>query len=163
MIILAQILLHELFYDLLPFFGVAAEIERNMKTEKEKLDQMSREKEDLQRDVAVWKQQEQVKGEERELQMKELKEKLGQTEGELSRITERSVELERQVAELKAYKNQTQVTDIYNCKTDALWLLLFYTLPVNTLGWVRFLMLQAQYVKFLIDLAYCSALPNERT
>ncbi|KAK9968721.1 hypothetical protein ABG768_003029 [Culter alburnus] len=84
------------------------EMERNMKMEKEKLDQMSREKEDLQRDVAAWKQQEQVKGEERELQMKELKEKLGQTEGELSRITERSVELERQVAELKAYKNQTQ-------------------------------------------------------
>lgn len=112
MIVLAQILLHELLYDLLPFFGVAAEMERNMKMEKEKLDQMSREKEDLQRDVAAWKQQEQVKGEERELQMKELKEKLGQTEGELSRITERSVELERQVAELKAYKNQTQVTDI---------------------------------------------------
>ncbi|XP_048037148.1 CAP-Gly domain-containing linker protein 1 isoform X1 [Megalobrama amblycephala] len=84
------------------------ELERNMKTEKEKLDQMSREKEDLQRDVATWKQQEQVKGEERELQMKELKEKLGQTEGELSRITERSVELERQVAELKACKNQTK-------------------------------------------------------
>lgn len=84
------------------------EMERNMKMEKEKLDQVSREKEDLQRDVAAWQQQEQVKGEEREFQMKELKEKLGQTEGELSRITERSIELERQVEELKAYKNQTQ-------------------------------------------------------
>ncbi|XP_067288696.1 CAP-Gly domain-containing linker protein 1 isoform X3 [Pseudorasbora parva] len=84
------------------------EMERNMKMEREKLDQESREKEDLQRDVAAWQQQERVKGEEREFQMKELKEKLGQTEGELSRITERSIELERQVAELKAHKNQTQ-------------------------------------------------------
>lgn len=125
MIILAQILLHELLYDLLPFFCVAAEMERNMKTEREKLDQVSREKEELQKKL--------VKDEERELQMKELEEKLGQTEGELSRITERSVGLERQVAEMKAYKKQTQVTDIYHCKTDAQ----FYTLPVNTLGWVR--------------------------
>ncbi|XP_067288695.1 CAP-Gly domain-containing linker protein 1 isoform X2 [Pseudorasbora parva] len=85
------------------------EMERNMKMEREKLDQESREKEDLQRDVAAWQQQERVKGEEREFQMKELKEKLGQTEGELSRITERSIELERQVAELKAHKNQTQL------------------------------------------------------
>ncbi|CAM4728925.1 unnamed protein product [Leuciscus chuanchicus] len=76
------------------------EMERNLKTEREKLDQVSREKEEL--------QQKQVKDEERELQMKELMEKLGQTEGELSRITERNVGLERQVAELKAYKNQTQ-------------------------------------------------------
>ncbi|XP_056117516.1 CAP-Gly domain-containing linker protein 1 isoform X1 [Rhinichthys klamathensis goyatoka] len=76
------------------------EMERNMKTEREKLDQVSREKEELQK--------KQVKDEEREIRMKELKEKLGQTEGELSRITERSVGPERQVAELKAYKNQTQ-------------------------------------------------------
>ncbi|XP_039533243.1 CAP-Gly domain-containing linker protein 1 isoform X2 [Pimephales promelas] len=76
------------------------EMERNMKTEREKLDQVSREKEELLK--------KQVKDEEREIQMKELKEKLGQTEGELSRIAERSVGLERQVAELKAYKNQTQ-------------------------------------------------------
>ncbi|XDV54755.1 hypothetical protein PO909_022976 [Leuciscus waleckii] len=76
------------------------EMERNLKTEREKLDQVSRKKEEL--------QQKQVKDEERELQMKELMEKLGQTEGELSRITERNVGLERQVAELKAYKNQTQ-------------------------------------------------------
>ncbi|XP_077099773.1 restin isoform X2 [Siphateles boraxobius] len=74
------------------------EMERNMKTEREKLDQVSREKEELQK-----------KDEERDLQMKELKEKLGQTEGELSRNTERSVGPERQVEELKAYKNQTQL------------------------------------------------------
>ncbi|KAK7125382.1 hypothetical protein R3I93_020909 [Phoxinus phoxinus] len=73
------------------------EMERNMKTEREKLDRVSREKEELQK--------KRVKDEERELQMMELKEKLGQTEGELSRITERSVGPERQV---KAYKNQTQ-------------------------------------------------------
>ncbi|KAK7120986.1 hypothetical protein R3I94_020838 [Phoxinus phoxinus] len=73
------------------------EMERNMKTEREKLDRVSREKEELQK--------KRVKDEERELQMMELKEKLGQTEGEVSRITERSVGPERQV---KAYKNQTQ-------------------------------------------------------
>ncbi|RXN25338.1 CAP-Gly domain-containing linker 1-like isoform X1 [Labeo rohita] len=89
--------------------AVQAEMEKNMKMQQEKLDQVSREKEDLQRDVAVQQKQEQTKGEERELQMKELKEKLGQTEGELNRITERSAELERQVVELKAYKDQTQL------------------------------------------------------
>lgn len=107
MIILAQILLHEFLYG---YFCVTAEMEKNMKMQQEKLDQVSREKEDLQRDVAVQQKQEQTKGEERELQMKELKEKLGQTEGELNRITERSAELERQVVELKAYKDQTQVS-----------------------------------------------------
>ncbi|XP_016362549.1 CAP-Gly domain-containing linker protein 1-like isoform X2 [Sinocyclocheilus anshuiensis] len=84
------------------------EIERNMRMQKEKLDQVSREKEELQRNVALRQHQEQVKDEERDLQIKELKEKLGRTEGELNRITERSAELERQVVELKAYKDQTQ-------------------------------------------------------
>ncbi|XP_052423683.1 CAP-Gly domain-containing linker protein 1 [Carassius gibelio] len=84
------------------------EMERNIKMQEEKLDQVSREKEDMQRDVAVRQQQEQTKSEERELQMKELKEKLGQAEGELNRITERSAELEEQVVELKAFKDQTQ-------------------------------------------------------
>ncbi|KAL1266162.1 hypothetical protein QQF64_001837 [Cirrhinus molitorella] len=84
------------------------EMEKSMKMQQEKLDQVSREKEDLQTDVAVRQKQEQVKGEERELQMKEMKEKLGRTEGELNRITERNAELERQVVELKAYKDQTQ-------------------------------------------------------
>lgn len=107
MIILAQILLHELLYD---YFCSAAEMERNIKMQREKLDQVSREKEDLQRDVAVRQQQEQVKGEERELHMKELKEKLSRAEGELDRITERSAKLEQQVVELKAFKDQTQVT-----------------------------------------------------
>lgn len=107
MIILAQILLHEVLYD---YFRVAPEIERNMKMQKEKLDQVSMEKEVLQRDVAVRQHQVQAKDEERDLQIKELKEKLGRTEGELNRITERSAELERQVVELKAYKDQTQVT-----------------------------------------------------
>ncbi len=100
MIILAQILLHELLYD---YFCSAAEMERKIQTQREKLDQVSREKEDLQRDVAVRQQQEQVKAEERELQMKE---KLSRAEGELDRITERSAELE-----LKAFKDQTQVTE----------------------------------------------------
>ncbi|XP_042621477.1 LOW QUALITY PROTEIN: CAP-Gly domain-containing linker protein 1-like [Cyprinus carpio] len=84
------------------------EIERNMKMQKEKLDQVSMEKEVLQRDVAVQQHQVQAKDEERDLQIKELKEKLGRTEGELNRITERSAELERQGVELKAYKDQTQ-------------------------------------------------------
>lgn len=84
------------------------EMERNIKMQEEKLDQVSREKEDMQRDVAVRQQQEQTKSEERELQMKELKEKLGRAEGELNRITERSAELEEQVVELKAFKDQTQ-------------------------------------------------------
>ncbi|XP_016386145.1 CAP-Gly domain-containing linker protein 1-like isoform X2 [Sinocyclocheilus rhinocerous] len=84
------------------------ETERNIKMQREKLDQVSREKEDLQRDVAIRQQQEQAKGEERELQMKKLKEKLGRAEGELKKITERSAELEQQVVELKAFKDQTQ-------------------------------------------------------
>ncbi|XP_016092565.1 CAP-Gly domain-containing linker protein 1-like isoform X2 [Sinocyclocheilus grahami] len=84
------------------------ETERNIKMQREKLDQVSREKEDLQRDVAIRQQQEQAKGEEREFQMKELKEKLGRAEGELKKITERSAELEQQVVELKAFKDQTQ-------------------------------------------------------
>ncbi len=105
MIILAQILLHELLYD---YFCSAAEMERNIKMQREKLDQVSREKEEMQRDVAVRQQQEQVKGEERELQMKE---KLSRAEGELNRITERSAELEQQVVELRAFKDQTQVTE----------------------------------------------------
>ncbi|XP_016299571.1 CAP-Gly domain-containing linker protein 1-like isoform X2 [Sinocyclocheilus anshuiensis] len=84
------------------------ETERNIKMQREKLDQVSREKEDLQRDVAIQQQQKQAKGEERELQMKELKEKLGRAEGELKKITERSAELEQQVVELKAFKDQTQ-------------------------------------------------------
>ncbi|XP_058645672.1 CAP-Gly domain-containing linker protein 1 isoform X2 [Onychostoma macrolepis] len=81
------------------------EMERNIKMQREKLDQVSREKEDMQRDLAVRQQQEQAKGEERELQMKE---KLSLAEGELNRITERSAELEQQVVELKAFKDQTQ-------------------------------------------------------
>ncbi|XP_059396018.1 CAP-Gly domain-containing linker protein 1-like [Carassius carassius] len=84
------------------------EMERNIKMQEEKLDQVSREKEDMQRDVAIQQQQEQTKSEERELQMKGLKEKLGRAEGELNRITERSAELEQQVVELKAFKDQTQ-------------------------------------------------------
>ncbi|KAL0183253.1 hypothetical protein M9458_022628, partial [Cirrhinus mrigala] len=72
------------------------------------MDRVSREKEDLLRDVAVQQKREQAKGEEKEVQMKELKEKMGRTEGELNRITERNAELERQVVELKAYKDQTQ-------------------------------------------------------
>ncbi|XP_026076209.1 CAP-Gly domain-containing linker protein 1-like isoform X1 [Carassius auratus] len=85
------------------------EIESTMKMQREKLDQVSREKEEVQRDESVRQQQEQVKDEERDLQMKELKEKLGRTEGEMNRITERSAELERQVLELKAIKfDQTQ-------------------------------------------------------
>ncbi|XP_042589141.1 CAP-Gly domain-containing linker protein 1-like isoform X2 [Cyprinus carpio] len=84
------------------------EMERNIKMQREMLDQVSREKEDMQRDVADRQQQEQAKDEERELQMKELKEKLGRAEGELNRITERSAELQQQLAELKAFKDQTQ-------------------------------------------------------
>ncbi|KTG04395.1 hypothetical protein cypCar_00044293 [Cyprinus carpio] len=87
------------------------EMERNIKMQREKLDQVSREKEDMQRDVADRQQQEQAKDEKRELQMKELKEKLGRAEGELNRITERSAELQQQVLELKAFKDQTQVTE----------------------------------------------------
>ncbi|XP_073685200.1 CAP-Gly domain-containing linker protein 1 isoform X2 [Garra rufa] len=84
------------------------EMEKNMKMQQEKLDQVSREQEDLLRDLTVRQKQEQAKGEERELQMKELEEKLGRTEEELNRITEKSAELEQQVVELKAYKDQTQ-------------------------------------------------------
>ncbi|KTF95783.1 hypothetical protein cypCar_00024789, partial [Cyprinus carpio] len=94
------------------------EIERNMKMQKEKLDQVSMEKEVLQRDVAVRQHQVQAKDEERDLQIKELKEKLGRTEGELNRITERSAELERQVVELKAYKDQTQLEALKQQKSQ---------------------------------------------
>nr|XP_055063588.1 CAP-Gly domain-containing linker protein 1 isoform X2 [Misgurnus anguillicaudatus] len=80
------------------------EMERNVKADKEKLDQVSREKTELETEAAARQQREKVECEERERQMKELEEKLGRTERELSR----TADLERQVAELQAYKDQTQ-------------------------------------------------------
>ncbi|XP_055063588.2 CAP-Gly domain-containing linker protein 1 isoform X2 [Misgurnus anguillicaudatus] len=80
------------------------EMERNVKADKEKLDQVSREKTELETEAAARQQREKVECEERERQMKELEEKLGRTEKELSR----TADLERQVAELQAYKDQTQ-------------------------------------------------------
>lgn len=80
------------------------EMERNVKADKEKLDQVSREKTELEREAVARQQREKVECEERERQMKELEEKLGRTVKELSR----TADLERQVAELQAYKDQTQ-------------------------------------------------------
>ncbi|XP_057177254.1 CAP-Gly domain-containing linker protein 1 isoform X3 [Triplophysa rosa] len=73
------------------------ELEKNVTADKEKLDRVCEEKKELEREC-----------EERERQMKE---KTGRTEGELNKSTERNVDLERQVAELKAYKDQTQSTE----------------------------------------------------
>ncbi|XP_065118927.1 CAP-Gly domain-containing linker protein 1 isoform X2 [Paramisgurnus dabryanus] len=80
------------------------EMERNVKADKEKLDQVSREKTELEREAVAQQQREKVECEERERQMNELEEKLGRTVKELSR----TADLERQVAELQAYKDQTQ-------------------------------------------------------
>ncbi|XP_051972533.1 CAP-Gly domain-containing linker protein 1-like isoform X1 [Xyrauchen texanus] len=77
------------------------EMEKNMQMDREKLNQISREKEDLERELAARQKQDQAEGEERKLQVKELKEKL-------SRTAERCGELERQLVELQAYKDQTQ-------------------------------------------------------
>ncbi|XP_051539765.1 CAP-Gly domain-containing linker protein 1-like isoform X2 [Myxocyprinus asiaticus] len=77
------------------------EMEKNMKMDREKLNQVSREKEDLERELAARQKQDQVEGEERKLQIKELKENL-------SRTAERSGKLERQLVELQAYKDQMQ-------------------------------------------------------
>ncbi|XP_051541933.1 CAP-Gly domain-containing linker protein 1-like isoform X2 [Myxocyprinus asiaticus] len=77
------------------------EMEKNMKMDREKLNQVSREKEDLDREVAARQKQDQLEGEEREFQIKELKEKL-------SRTAERNSELEQQHVELQAYKDQMQ-------------------------------------------------------
>ncbi|KAA0704236.1 CAP-Gly domain-containing linker protein 1 [Triplophysa tibetana] len=73
------------------------ELEKNVTADKEKLDRVCEEKKELEREC-----------EERERQMKE---KMGRTEGELNKSTERNVDLERQVAELKAFKDQTQSTE----------------------------------------------------
>lgn len=85
---------------------VPVEMHRSMQADKEQLEQLHSQKQKLELEMASRKQHEQQHNEEH----KELQEKLGRAELELSKVQERSAELELKVAELQMFKDKTQVS-----------------------------------------------------
>ncbi|XP_028828644.1 CAP-Gly domain-containing linker protein 1 isoform X2 [Denticeps clupeoides] len=87
------------------------EMEKSVKADKEKIDQIYTEKANLEKQMESQKQQQKALFEEQERQMKELREKMDEAEEKISRDRKRTRLLEEKVEELKAYKEQAQEAD----------------------------------------------------
>ncbi|XP_017344086.1 CAP-Gly domain-containing linker protein 1 isoform X2 [Ictalurus punctatus] len=84
------------------------EMQSSMQADKEQLEQLHSEKQKLEEEIASRQQQELRCNEEHKQQEKELQERLGRAEQELSKVQESSAELEQKVAELQMFKDKTQ-------------------------------------------------------